>query len=215
MKTKLTTTALVLAPLFLAGCSTSADTQNPDAADTPFDVPPATAGSEAGEPTKSGPAEDGPARSSRGNLIGKVGDVATISPTSDPELDLVTFAITEITPDFACTASYTEPPLNGHYVGIAMDVATAADPEFTEHLYGSLFVSPHSFKYVTAEGTTANDAVGNAYSCLDETQTLPSDIGPGEQVTGMVVLDVPTTDGTIVFEESTTGQAWEWDILQG
>lgn len=158
------------------------------------------------------PAEDEQPHSPRGNLIGEVGEVATINPTSDPELDLVTFSITEIVPDLVCTAPYAEPPQNGHYVGLSMDVATATNPEFTEHLYGNLFIASHSSKYVTAAGTTANDAVGNSYMCLDETQTLPSDIGPGEQVTGMVVLDLPATDGTVVFEEMSTGQTWEWEM---
>lgn len=210
MNTALPATALVLAPLFLAGCATSAGTA--DGSETPFDVPPATAESVASEPSTAEPTEEGPERSARGNLVGEVGDVATISPTADPDLDLVTFSVTEIIPGVACTQSYAEPPQNGHYVGLRMDVATAADPEFTEHMYGSLFISPHSFKYVTSEGTTANDAVGNAYTCLGETETLPSDIGPGEQATGLVVLDLPTTDGTIVFEEMSTGQAWEWQI---
>lgn len=199
--------ALVLAPLFLAGCATTADTQSADAAETPFDVPPADASS-----TPAEPAEDDRERSARGNLVGKVGDIATLNPATDPELDLVTFSVTDIATDLACTTPYAEPPQNGHYVGVTMDVATAPDPEFTEHMYGDLYLGSHSFKYVTAEGTTANDVVGNAYMCLDETQLLPQEIGPGEQVTGTVVLDLPTVDGTLILEEMTTGQAWEWQI---
>lgn len=57
---------------------------------------------------------------------------------------------------------------------------------------------------------TANNAVANSSTCLDETQTLPSDLGPGKQATRMVVLDVPTTDGSIDSAEISTGRVWEW-----
>lgn len=199
--------ALDLAPLFLAGCATSADTERADAAEIPSapSVEPATA-----EPTT--PSAQPDDMSPRGNTITQVADFATLRPVADPDCEAVTFAITDIAPDFACTSPYAEPPKNGHFVALTMDIETGPEPKFSEYLPGGFYISNYSFKFVTPEGTTANDVSGNAYMCLNEAEQLPAEIGGGEKVTGRIVLDVPSNQETIIYEDMSSGEGWEWEI---
>lgn len=41
---------------------------------------------------------------------------------------------------------------------------------------------------------------------------LPATIGPGEKVTGKVLLDVPNSQGTIIFSDVASDAGWEWKI---
>lgn len=209
MKTTVTA-ALVLAPLFLAGCSTSAEpaetgTDETTGVDAPPSVEPAVA-----DPTT--PAAEQDEVSPRGNTIAEIGDFGTLSPVAEPDFPLVKFAVTDITTDFACTSTYAEPPQNGRFMALTMDVETGPAPTFTEYLEQGFYISTYSFKFVTPEGTTANDVTGNAYMCLDEQSGLPSEIGPGEKATGLIVLDVPTTEGTVIYEDMASGEGWEWTV---
>ena len=44
---------------------------------------------------------------------------------------------------------------------------------------------------------------------------LPSTIGPGERATGKVILDVPSTEGILVYNEAMDSSlGWEWEIPQ-
>ena len=74
----------------------------------------------------------------------------------------------------------------------------------------SLSFSPWAWQAFDGEGKRINDAVGNGYSCLDSTQVLPSDMGPGQSISGVIVLDVAATTGTLALLPQGSG-GWEWN----
>lgn len=52
--------------------------------------------------------------------------------------------------------------------------------------------------------------MGNAWSCFDSGQLLPSQIGPGQSVSGWMVLDVAATTGSLVMTMAGGPTGWEW-----
>lgn len=196
-------TVLALSALALSGCSGAEAEPEPTAPN----VEPATA-----EASPSADQETSP----RGNLVKKIGQPAGIHALDDPSKNVVTYVVKAIEVDPVCTASYAQAPENGHFIAVDMEVETAAEPGFTEVMYGPINISPHSFKMIDANGTTVNTvASGPAYGCLPQAEMLPSTIGPGERVTGKVILDVPSTKGTLVYNESIDPSlGWEWKIPQ-
>ncbi|THE19340.1 hypothetical protein E1J17_01480 [Kocuria rosea] len=195
---------LALPALTLVGCSNAE--ADPEA--TAPNVEPATA-----ESTPSSTQETSP----RGNLMKEIGEPAGIHSLDDPSKNVVTYVIKGIEVDPVCTGPYPQAPENGHFMAVDMEVETAADPGFTEVMYGSLNISAHSFKMIDANGTTVNSiASGPSYGCLPEAEMLPSTIGPGERATGKVILDVPSTEGILVYNEAMDSSlGWEWEIPQG
>ncbi|PVE19964.1 hypothetical protein DDA93_00935 [Arthrobacter sp. Bz4] len=109
-----------------------------------------------------------------------------------------------------CTEEYAQPPINGHYLAVQLDVET--QPELKDELGGSFYADAGAWKFIQADGTTFNGMLfGNSYGCLPETAILPQSIGPGETASGTVLLDVPALEGTLVL--SYLGEdAWEWVI---
>jgi hypothetical protein len=65
-----------------------------------------------------------------------------------------------------------------------------------------LNINALSFKMIGPDGTTVGTlSTDMVYNCLtDRSQLLPNNIGPAEKVSGMVLLDVPSISGTLVFE---------------
>ncbi|WP_424347627.1 DUF4352 domain-containing protein [Kocuria sp. CH-021] len=194
---------LVLPALMLVGCSNVEADPEPTAPN----VEPATA-----ESTPSSTQETSP----RGNLMKEIGEPAGIHSLDDPSKNVVTYVVKGIEVDPVCTSPYSMAPENGRFIAIDMEVETAGEPEFTEVMYGPINVSPHSFKMIDANGTTVNSvSSGPSYGCMEESETLLSSIGPGERVTGKVVLDVPSTEGILVYNESIDPSlGWEWKIPQ-
>lgn len=152
--------------------------------------------------------KDEPARSDRGNLIKEVGQPAGIGPLDGGGPNTVDFVITNITVDAACTNEFAQTPMNGHFIRVDMDVTT------TSEFDGLFMVQTNGvWKWVDANGTTANSdpATGSGYMCLNDAEMLPDTIGTGEKATGAVVLDVPTTEGFLVFSQGPDA-GWEWAV---
>ncbi|BCT76209.1 hypothetical protein SCMU_20510 [Sinomonas cyclohexanicum] len=191
------------AALALAGSLTAC---GPTAAGTPTSTP-SVAQAAAGEaaPGASAPSS-APAgeKSSRGNLIKKVGEPA--SQTYNGET-VATFVVKSIDAGAACTAQYAQQPKNGQIVVATFDVETTAalaktiTKDFSLNMFG--------WKAIAGNGTTVN---GNIvpFMCLDSAEALPSQMGPGEKATGKIAFDVPAGAGTLVYTAPGAPAGWEW-----
>lgn len=156
------------------------------------------------------PTASQPAKSPRGNLIKTVGQPAG---QTDPvtKKQVVNFTINSITVDPPCTGPYAQPAEKGHFV--ILDASIETFPELAEVSYPKFDLSPHSFQFVGANGTTYNGNLtsGASYGCLPENEVLPiNGVGPAERVTGKIILDVPETTGTLVFKSMGGLSGWEW-----
>lgn len=198
------TASVALLALTLTGCGSAAPTDTgktpdtaPVASSTPTPTPTPTAESEFGEQVTS----------SRGNLVKQLGQLAG---TSSVDGSTVTsrFAVTDIVLDQACDTGYSDAAQNGHYLGIHLNVETT--PELAEEAYPSVSFTQYDWQAYDADGKRLNDPVGNAWSCLDASQSLPSEIGPGQSVSGWIVLDVAAPAGIVVLAPVGSGVGWEW-----
>lgn len=183
--------AALVAMIALGGCSTQSEAQAPKVDAAGESSTPAT---ESAAPEK----EEGPKKSDRGNIIKELGEGAGVS--NYEKESIAEFVVNGITVDPACTAEYSAPPENGHF--IALDVSVKTYPELAEDSYPKFDLNPHGMKIIAPNGTTSNVnlATGPAYMCLPEIETLPSGgIGPAENVTGKIVIDSEIPAGTLVI----------------
>lgn len=162
-------------------------------------------------PTHSPSTSAAPQKSARGNYIRVPGDTARMWTGADKKTTVV-FTINSITVDPQCTAPYAQPAEKGHFV--VLDASIETMPELANASYDRFDLSPHGWQFVGANGTTYNGSLasGASYSCMTDSEILPiNGVGPGEKVTGKIILDVPATTGTLVFKP--LGGAiggWEW-----
>lgn len=200
---KLRLAGLGVAALALAGCSSAEPTTDPTAPG----VEAATAESAASpDPTES--------ISTRGNLVKEVGEPAGVTLPGQEDAPVVNFAVKGIQVDPACTSELAQAPEIGHFVVVDIEAETGSAAQFEEAFMGQDYqFNQNWWKFVDAQGTTANNIVSTpTYSCLPEAEALPMEIGPGERVTGKIVLDTPSTEGTLIFDDPISGNAWEWEI---
>lgn len=123
---------------------------------------------------------------------------------------VMSFVVKSISVDSACTSPYAQAPQNGHFIAVAVDVETT--PDLAKDINKFVWFGAQSWKLIADNGTTYNGSLdsGPAYGCLNDSERLPSNIGPAEKVTGTLVLDVPVTSGTLVLENTGGGGGWEW-----
>jgi hypothetical protein len=197
------TIAAAVTGLALAGALSACGTP---AAGTPTSTPsvaPAAAGGTAQAAPTSSSAADG-AKSSRGNLIKKVGEPA--SETYNGET-IATFVAKSIKTVPSCPGQYASAPKNGQIVIATFDVETTAalaktmTKDFSLNMFG--------WKAIAGNGTTVNGNI-TPIGCLDSSEELPSMMGPGEKATGKVAFDVPAGAGTLVYTEPGASAGWEW-----
>lgn len=194
---------LALAAAALAGCSSAEPAADPTAPG----VDAATAESTpAPDPTES--------ISARGNLVKKVGEPAGVTLPGQEDDPVVTFAVKDIQVDPTCTSDMAQAPEIGHFIVMDIEAETGSAAQFEEAFMGEDYqFNQHWWKFVDAQGTTANTIVSTpTYSCLPEAEALPGLIGPAERVTGKIVLDTPSTEGTLIFDDPQSGNAWEWEV---
>jgi hypothetical protein len=216
---------LSLAAMLLAGCS------SPTPAEAPSVEPAAGASSEAApseatssetpvlsepsplpeettlEPTASDDGRPEGTYSNRGNLVLAPGQGAAI--TNSEGVDTATFVVNSIVVDAPCTQEDAELAEHGHF--ITLDVSVETLPVMAED-QGSFSMDPYNFKPIAANGTTSNADPGTiaAMYCYDDAAMLPSSIGPGEKATGLVVLDVESPTGVLVYNDFSSMYGWEW-----
>lgn len=204
----------VAAMLLLTGCGSDATS-----AEAPSVEPASPAASTSAEPatavetTEAEPTEEAtseapaPEKSDRGNLVKHIGQGAGMTYEGE---QTVSFVINSITVDAPCTAEFATPPENGHIV--VLDVSVKTEPALADDPFGEFWMSPSSWKAIAPNGTTsnANSGTAAAFGCLPQQEMLPQSIGPAEQATGKVVLDVENPSGILVFQDPAASAGWEW-----
>jgi hypothetical protein len=155
------------------------------------------------------PTNSEPETSERGNIVKAIGETAQLV---DGNGDLaVTFKVTKIERSFKCNSGYSERSKNGHYVGIWMTIQTTKAVDFDSDDSNVVpYFNPGDWQVVGPDGTTENDSEGNGYSCAKDSQSLPSQLGPGKKVSGVVVLDTTYTKGHLVMIQDFMDSGWEW-----
>lgn len=198
MRFKIAATAVLL-PL-LAGCG-STSTSSPIA---PTVEPATTAESSAAATPGAGSAG---AKSSRGNLIKKVGEGASVT---DKGKTVASFVVNSIQIDPKCTNEFAKPADNGHFV--ALNVSMETDPALVESVNPQFGLAGYAWKVVADNGTTFNGDVMSVASfvCLNDKERFPSALGPGEKATGTIILDVPTPSGVLIHQQGFMPAGWEW-----
>ena len=158
--------------------------------------------------------DSGTDRSERGNIVKRVGQPAGVSDPDDPDDVLVNFTVKDIRMDAPCSGSFPDKPENGHFVTVDIAAETGSAATFKKLDYiGDFTFSSGLWKFITPQGTTVNSiATGPSFTCLDEKEQLPVTLGPAEKATGKIVLDVPTTEGTLIFSDLLAEEGWEWKV---
>ncbi|GAA2523934.1 MAG: hypothetical protein Q4C90_09310 [Kocuria sp.] len=197
---------LVIAPvmmLCLAGCN-AANSSN--ASPTTAEVSPgaSTAEADATSPT-----------SERGNLQKKFGESAgiTVEGQNGESEPVIEFTVKSVDMDTQCTSPVAMPAENGHLVTVNVEAETGPAESFKEALYGQDFMfNPADWKFVDDKGKTANSVMTNpVFNCLDSKELI-REMGPAERANGKIVLDLPSTKGTLIYGPSLLDGAWEWNI---
>ncbi|NMM98080.1 hypothetical protein [Bifidobacterium olomucense] len=170
------------------------------------------------KPEKAEPQQkEEPKTSSRGNLIKHIGDVAGISASAGSSDLIAQWTVKNIIIDAPCTPAYegaSTTPSNGHFVMLDIEVETTS--EFDSR-YGQLALgSPAVWTYIEKDGTQWNGNLDGTidnmpvYSCIPDNERLPGTIGQGVKAEGKVMLDVPSTDGYLVYKNGANG--WEYPL---
>jgi hypothetical protein len=196
------------AALLLFGC-----------ANTPPAVAPAAPGVAVTTPEPA--AETGPQLSERGLIPSTIGqEVRLDAPGADPAASdpVIRFTITKAEFVDSCgeATRYTPAtrPENGHFLRLQVEVHTGRD--YSHAL--SPFVMP---QWVDDQGITHAQAWTSAVMmCAGSKGSLPSNMGPGQNYKGWVLLDVPSTSGTVLLQTmgyqtgKGEGAGWEFPIGQ-
>jgi hypothetical protein len=161
--------------------------------------------SPAAEATASSPTK---ATSDRGNLIKNLGQGASL--TDQDGTETVAFVVKKITVDPKCTEQYAQKPKNGHFV--ALDVSVKTTSALAKTPGGNFTMNSAQWKVIAPNGTTFNGYLsGNAYGCIASDKEIAQTIGPAENVTGTLLLDVPSVSGTLIFKPFLADAGWEWN----
>ena len=172
------------------------------------------------KPEKAKPQQtEKPKTSSRGNLIKRIGDTASIYKSQADKTLLASWTVTNITLDAPCVPAYEgaeTSPANGHFVVLDITVETTSD--FDSDSYGpwdwALPAIGRIFKMMAPSGTAISmEPVQKitTYTCLPENQRLPQIIGQGVKAQGKVLFDLPSTDGYLVYGNE-SGHGWEYPL---
>ncbi|WP_396667364.1 hypothetical protein [Microbacterium sp. R86528] len=211
MRTPAVAVASIALILALSACSPAATTDDfaPDTGRTP-DTAPVITETPTPVPTAEVDEVDGEfgerVINDRGNLVKEVGQLAGVSEAND--VLVARFAATDIVLDIECDQDWSESPQNGHFLGIHFNVETT--PELADSDYPWVAMSAYDFLVFDSDGKRLNDPVGTSWACLDESSQLPSQIGPGQSVSGWIVLDVTDEEGAAVLTMGGSPTGWEW-----
>jgi len=107
----------------------------------------------------------------------------------------------------------TVSPWNGHFVVI--DLRARMSDAVTEVVEGGseLFMplTADAFRLVGVDGRVTTETLTDAsWACFGSDALAEPFVGPGEEASGVVVLDSPITSGTLVYAPS--GRGWEWEF---
>lgn len=176
--------------------ATSPETTASPSTTTPDATPSAT-------PTRPAPQTNG-----RGNVVLALGDELTVF---DGETGAVALAIAvdSVDADVLCTGPAHPAPTNGDLVAVLVRVTTGPD---LSAVGGEPTVRAADFQFLAPDGGTLVGAgTPSAAGCVPEADRFPADpMTAGQVLSGVVVLDVPATTGTLVFAPDFLPVGAEW-----
>jgi hypothetical protein len=145
-------------------------------------------------------------------VIKAIGEPAFWMTDKNSDVPTITFKVTSIQP-ITCDAPYSTPP-TGSIIAINLEIATTSSfsgPLIVNGQKGLISFDPYYWKGYAGSGTRMNTVDSPAVqNCLvDESKLLPRDIGKGELLNGLVLLDVTSPSGEVAFEP-TGGGGWVW-----
>lgn len=202
--------------LAVSGCNAANDTT---AAPAPVTVTvtatpsesPAAATTESSSEASSA-VESGPRMSSRGNVIKRWGDKGGVGASDGSDARVVEFILNEPAKNFTCTGQYASAPENGVMVAIPAELTLAPGAE-AAGFRGDL-LHPVQFRFVGADGKTASIDMQTsaALQCVDEEDAPNFNIGDGETTSGLITLDLPASEGTLILDDALMDGGWEWEL---
>lgn len=152
----------------------------------------------------------GPETNARGNIVKALGEEGRL--VAEDGETLYTFAIDSITPNVPCTEEYSSyDPENGNITAVQMRVSTGA---FTPEDFSYLTVNSSDFSFIGSDGLTFTNVDTIAtYGCISDSLKFPSgELNPGSQYAGTVLLDLPETSGTLIYQPSSMMAPGGWEI---
>lgn len=193
----------VLIACFLTACGANeADTA------TTLTLPPSTSASSSESPSASPSSTSAaaPSRNERNNIVKQFGELARLVDPNRNEQ--ASFTVDSIEVDPPCAGQFAGPAENGHLLVLNMRATTGPD---LADLGGTFQVLANDWRVIGADGLTeANVATAAALSCLDDSEALPSQMGPGQQFVGKLVLDSRNASGVAIFAPPYVDGGWEW-----
>jgi len=190
--------------------TTAPETPAPETT-TPETTAPETTTPEAPPTTEEPPPAPPPVETNeRGNAVLDLGQELTVF---DNATGAVAFAVAvdSVSTDVACTNPKSAPAENGRFIAVQVRVTTGSD---LSAVGGEPGVRSAGFRFLAKDGVTLVGAgTPSADSCLRDGESFPSrPLGPDQELTGTIVLDVPESAGTIVFRPKylTAGAEWAY-----
>lgn len=125
----------------------------------------------------------------------------------------VTFTLEDVVVDPVCTSASASPAQNGHLVRLDLDLSTADSVTMEQVLgWNSYTMGSYGWVFIDKDGYSANATTSSASVNCQEGASEIYGIGPDEHVASSIVLDIPSTSGTLRYMDPTIGQGWEWQI---
>lgn len=203
---------LVLPAVALALAATACGGEGSDVAagGTVTTLSPATS-STAPRSTVPPPAPE-PQRNERGNVPLQVGERVAVPVSDAPGAPTaLTFGLEEFELNPPCDSGVEQAPASRNYLAFRMRVETT--PDYDPRSLTT--IQERDFAVLGPDGEEIPDVIGNAPTCLDEpTAFAKLRLGPAQEYTGWLVLDVPVDAGTLVYapQGRSTGWEWAWDL---
>jgi hypothetical protein len=203
----------------LAGACSSAD-DNPEARPSPDASATVTTDAETASPSPepstpqptaaTPPPESGEAirRNTQATQVGETAG-AVVSPDGVPSVE---FVVNEIAIDGECTSASAVPPERGHMLVVSLTMSTSTELVDVT-LTPTIDVSRLDFRIVGSDGLVeADNGTMPAYACLAESDAMPPEVGPGQNVTGKIAFDTAHTSGVLIYRPWWVEPAggWEW-----
>ncbi|GMA22244.1 hypothetical protein GCM10025864_44700 [Luteimicrobium album] len=154
--------------------------------------------------------------SARGNVEKKAGEWGWVSGSNGDNLGDAAFQIrvTKIKVDPTCDGQFATKSKAGHLVALTVEARTSKELVKALSLTGgtALGIGPATWSLIGSDGyNQSNPATAAAFACADDSEVIPTSIGPAQKAKGLVVLDSKTKHGVVVYSLNGQGDTgWEW-----
>ena len=144
----------------------------------------------------------------------ELGDTGILRSHSGEELLRFSIEDMQVLDVADCPNSDANPPENGYFVALEAKVEASSSYSSVEN--DLQIDNPLRWRMIDSGGETVALDLGTASAlfCLDGKGWL-ANAAPGERSSGLVVLDLPELNGTLVHEEHYSGTGWEWQLELG